>query len=185
MTTEEELDQLEENIRRLKIEYEAYFNGGAPRAPRDTLFRVETALKKFGAGAGEFNFGQRFRFNQLAQKYAVYNDLWRKKLRDIEEGRVQPGGRRMESSEASLEGDGFRVVCADPVTETDKVDRLLDAWVRAKRKVGDRVDDVDPALFARFLREKTGQIKQELGCAQVRFSVSVEEGRVKLRAGKA
>jgi len=30
VTVDEELDRLEEGIRRLKIEYEVYFNGGAP-----------------------------------------------------------------------------------------------------------------------------------------------------------
>ena len=186
MTTEEELDQLEDGIRRLKIEYDAYFNGGAPRPPRDTLFRVETHLKKFGAATADLSFSQRFRFNQLAQRYAVYNDLWRKRLRDIEEGRTQPGGHGTESTEARLTfaRGGFRVICSNPATESDKVDRLLDAWVRAKRQVGERVDNVDPALFARFLGQKTGQIQQELGCEQVQFSVTVEDGRVKLRAGK-
>jgi len=46
LTIEEELDRLEENIRRLKIEYESFFAGGSPRPPRDTVFRVETAMKK-------------------------------------------------------------------------------------------------------------------------------------------
>ncbi len=42
MTTDEELNRLEDNIRRLKIEFEAYFSGGQPRAPHDSVFRVET-----------------------------------------------------------------------------------------------------------------------------------------------
>ena len=47
MTVDEELNKLDDNIRRLKIEYEAYFNGGAPRAPHDTVFRVESSIKKY------------------------------------------------------------------------------------------------------------------------------------------
>ena len=177
MTIDEELEKLEESIRRLKIEYEAYFNGGLPRAPRDTLFRVETAIKRFSSDQSEMNFGQRFRFNQLAQKYAVYNDLWRKRLRDVEEGR----GRREQPmpSEQLLE-----VVASDPEAESDKVNQLFGAWVEAKRQLGETVPDVGAGVFAGFIRDKTAEIKQRLGCDKVVFRIRVEGGQVKLRAGR-
>ncbi len=81
MTIDEEIAKLDDNIRRLKIEYEAYFNGGLPRPPHETAFRVERTIKKYG-DASKLNYGQRFRFNQLVQRYAVNNDLWRKRLKD-------------------------------------------------------------------------------------------------------
>ena len=37
MTVDEEFNKLDDDLRRLKIEYEVYFNGGSPRPPRDTL----------------------------------------------------------------------------------------------------------------------------------------------------
>jgi hypothetical protein len=83
VTVEEELAKLEDNIRRLKIEYETYFSGGQPRPPHDTVFRVDTTIKKFSDNTGRLNFGQRFKFNQLVQKYAVYNDLWRRKMKAV------------------------------------------------------------------------------------------------------
>jgi hypothetical protein len=177
VTIDEELEKLEEAIRRLKIEYEAYFNGGLPRAPRDTVFRVETAIKKFSSDQSEMNFGQRFHFNQLAQKYAVYNDLWRKRLRDLEEGR----GRR---EQPIVPEDLVRVVASDPEAETDKVTQLFEGWLEAKRQVGDAVPNVDVGVFAGFIRDKTAEIKQKLGCEKVAFRIRVEEGQVKLRAGR-
>jgi hypothetical protein len=180
VSIDEALSKLDDNIRRLKIEYETYFNGGSPRPPRDTVFRVETAIKKYSGEMGELNFAQRFRFNQLAQKYAVYNDLWRRRLKDIEEGRA-PLARRREASVA-FEGP-FRVVCADLTPEV--VDQLLGALVRAKHQVGDPVENLDPARFAQFVRQKAEQVKQKLGCAQVQFSISIEEGKVRFTAGKA
>jgi hypothetical protein len=181
MTVDEELLKLEDNIRRLKIEYEIYFSGGSPRPPRDTLFRVETCIKKY-TGDMKLNFGQRFKFNQLVQKYAVNNELWRKKLRDKEEGRGQ-FARRPEAEQPAA-GGSIRILCSDPEKEKDKVDQLLKAMVEAKRQVGERVDNIDPAAFAKFVREKTKQIKDSLGCDKVQFSVSVEEGKVKFKAVK-
>ena len=39
---DQDLDRLEYEIRRLKVEYDIYFNGGTMRPPIDTKGRVET-----------------------------------------------------------------------------------------------------------------------------------------------
>lgn len=180
MTVDEELSRLEDNIRRLKIEYEAYFNGGIPRPPNDTLYRVEQVIKRYSGNAARLNVSQRFRFNQLWQRYSVYSDLWRKRLRSREEGREFGMRRRATESHSAT-----RVVCRDPDREQAKVDQLLQALVNAKQRAGERTDDIDPARFQRFVREKTRQLKQELGCDSVQFSVTVKEGRVRFTAVKA
>ena len=179
MTVDEELSRLEENIRRLKIEYEAYFNGGNPHPPNDTLYRVEQAIKRYSSDASRLNALQRFRFNGLWQRYAVHNDLWRKRLRNREESReTAPRSHATEADSAT------QIVCRDPDREQAKVDRLLQALVDAKRRVGERPDDIDPARFQKFVREKTMQLKQELGCDGVQFSVIVKDGRVRFTAVK-
>ena len=183
MTPDEELSKLEDNIRRLKIEYEAYFSGGQPRSPHDSVFRVEVTIKKFSDGVIKLSFGQRYRFNQLVQKYAVYNDLWRRRLKDKEEGRGQYGQQRKPVAEKP-EDKSVRVVCSNPEKEKDKVDQLLQAMIEARRQVGERVDNIDPSQFSKFVAEKTRQLKETMGCKTVQFSVSVEEGRVKFKAVK-
>jgi hypothetical protein len=184
LTTDEELSKLEDNIRRLKIEYEAYFSGGQPRPPHDTVFRVETTIKKLNDGTGKLSFGHRFRFNQLVQKYAVYSDLWRRKLKDKEEGRGSFGAQRRAVEEERPADGSTRVVCSDPEKEKEKVEQLLKAMIDAKRQVGERADNIDPYQFSKFVSEKTRQLKESLGCEKVQFSVSVEEGRVKFKAVK-
>ena len=89
MTTDEELALLEQQLRRLKIEYEMYFNNPAKRPPTDVEWKVLAILRKFSDG-GRMNFAQRFRYNALAQQYAVQSDLWRKKSRIREEGYRRP-----------------------------------------------------------------------------------------------
>jgi hypothetical protein len=181
MTVDEELSKLDEYIRRLKIEYEIYFNGGSPRPPHDTVFRVDTLIKKYTDGS-KMNFSQRFKFTQLVQKYAVNNDVWRKKLKDKEEGRGRFGQQRQATP---VPGGPVLVVCGNPDKEKEKVDQLLKAVVDARRQVGERVDNIDPASFARFVSEKTKQVKDSLGCEKVQFSVSVEQGKVKFKAVKS
>jgi hypothetical protein len=181
LTVEEDLDRLEESIRRLKIEYESFFGGGSPRPPSDSVFRVETTIKKYNSTLGELNFGQRFRFNQLAQRYALYNDLWRKKLREREEGRAAPASRGSKA-ETQARPIPFRVVCSDPENERDNVASLLDAYLLAKRQTGEESVGLDLELFARFIGDKTRQIKESLGCEKVTFTVRVEAGKASLKA---
>ena len=89
MTIDEELTILESQLRRLKIEYEVYFSNPTKRPPTDIEWKVLSLLRKFSDG-GRMSFSQRFRYNEMAQRYAVYSDLWRKKGRIREEGYRRP-----------------------------------------------------------------------------------------------
>ena len=46
-TIDEELGQLERDIRQLKIEYEMYFGGGRKRPPTEIEWRVELMVKRY------------------------------------------------------------------------------------------------------------------------------------------
>src|SRR6202790_1612991 len=89
VTTDEELNVLDSQLRRLKIEYEIFFSNPTKRPPTDVEGKVLSFLGKFSDG-GRMNFSQRFRYNEMAQRYAIYSDLWRKKSRIREEGYRRP-----------------------------------------------------------------------------------------------
>jgi hypothetical protein len=89
VTIDEELTVLESQLRRLKIEYEIYFSSPTKKPPADIEWKVLSLLRKFSDG-GRMSFSQRFRYNEMAQRYAVYSDLWRKKGRIREEGYRRP-----------------------------------------------------------------------------------------------
>ena len=56
-TIDEELGQIERDIRTLKIEFEQYFGGGRSRPPTDTQWRLETNLKRYCGPVGGAFFG--------------------------------------------------------------------------------------------------------------------------------
>src|SRR5690349_22120760 len=89
VTTDEELNVLDAQLRRLKIEYEIFFSNPAKRPPNDLEWKVLNLLRKFSDGS-KMNFSQRYRYNEMAQRYAIYSDLWRKKSRIREEGYRRP-----------------------------------------------------------------------------------------------
>ena len=89
MTIDEELSLLDQQLRRLKIEYEIFFNNPAKRPPTDIEWKVLSLLRKFSDGT-RMKFAQRYKYNEMAQRYAVQSDLWRKKMRIREEGYRAP-----------------------------------------------------------------------------------------------
>ena len=178
MTIDEQLTQLEDNLRRLKIEYDIYFNGGSPRPPNDTLWRVDSLIKRL-ADASQMNFAQRFRYNGLAARYALYNQMWQQRVRSREEGpRKTAAALREEQKKAPA----FQITWKDPASEPEKVDQLFAALVEAKRKLGENADNLAQDTFKRFVQQKTEQLKRDFRCAQVEYVVEVEDGQVKLRA---
>src|ERR1700758_291203 len=106
MTIDEELELLASHLRRLKIEYEIFFSKPHKQPPTDIEWKVLTLLRKFSDG-NRLSFSQRFRYNELAQRYAIYSDLWRKKARIREEGYRRP-------QDAILSVQGVRPVDPEP-----------------------------------------------------------------------
>ena len=87
-TIDEDLGQLEKDIRQLKIDYEQYFGGGKARPPSDTEWRIETMLKRYSDRGASMSYTQRFRYSNLAQTHSKYKEIFRKRLKRREEGTV-------------------------------------------------------------------------------------------------
>jgi len=196
-TIDEDLSALERDIRQLKIEYDMYFGGGRKRPPTEIEWRIELIVKRYGERGGDMKFGQRFRFGNLAQTYAKYKDVFRKRLASREEGKVQrhcgaaakaieaeraksqPATAAASSAEAAKV---FRVVCTAPEKEADKVEQLYEAFVRAKKAAGEEMGKMTHAGFNEFVRKKTEDLQKQKNCHEVEYVVETIDGQVKLKA---
>ena len=198
MTIDEELSLLDSHLRRLKIEYEIYFSNPSKKPPSDIEWKVLNLLRKFSDG-GRLSFNQRFRYNEMAQRYAIYSDLWRKKSRIREEGYRRPqdallsvqGVRVNEEHEqhhhaaygvnAAKEPHSFTLECSEATAQRDDVERLYNALVAAKKKSGETVTGNFDS-FSNFVKNKTSQIQKQYGCHAVEYSVELKNGQAKLKA---
>ncbi len=198
MTIDEEISKLDESLRRLKIEYDVYFGGGSKKPPAETEWRVTNGLKRIGETM-KLNYAQRFRFNAIAQRYAVFSDLWRQKMKVKEEGYRRPAditlgisGLRREqeavAAKALKEQDHpektqkpFSVAFADTKKETDKIQALFAAMMNARKKAGTPAE-ANFEAFRSFVQKKTDQIRREYGCSAVEYTVDTQDGQVRLKA---
>jgi hypothetical protein len=200
VTTDEELNVLDSQLRRLKIEHEIFFSNPQKRPPTDIEWKVLALLRKFSDG-GRMNFSQRYRYNEMAQRYAVYSDLWRKKSRIREEGYRRPqdailsiqGVREEQVHEpqhhpvygvshaaGATSSPHFTLHSVDQ-TEREQVERLYNTLVAAKKKAGEPVSGgIDS--FTTFVQKKTEQIRKQYKCETVEYSVEITDGHVKLKA---
>src|SRR5690349_20934504 len=185
VTTDEELNVLDAQLRRLKIEYEIFFSNPQKRPPTDIEWKELNLLRKFSDG-GKMSFSQRYRYNEIAQRYAIYSDLWRKKSRIREEGYRRPqdallsvqGVREAEhesahqvygvglASTSGADEKPFAIECSDAAAEQQKVETLFKALSAAKEKAGEQVSGSFDS-FSAFVQKKTTQIRKQYGCHSV------------------
>lgn len=205
-TIDDDLGQIERDIRQLKIEYDQYFGGGRKRPPAEIEWRIDLLVKRYAERAGELSYAQRFRYNNLTQSYAKYKDVFRKRLQQKEEGTVQhhfgSAARAIEAERARQRADDalktksrptavatapepaepFRMSCSEPDREKDKVERLYQAFCNAKQATGEDTASFDRDSFREFVRKKTKDLKKQKGCKEVEYVVEVTGGKAKLKA---
>jgi hypothetical protein len=188
MDVDQELTRLEDGIRRLKIEYEIFFNGGSNKLPFDLRWRVESLIKKY-SDFGKMSFAQRFRYNALVAKFHSYSDLWRRMTKSKEEGRpahatlaLHEPAEAESAAQAQVTGDRVicQLVCSDPDAEEDKLENLFKSLVEAKRECGEKPEILQFQSFKKFLTEKTAKLKEQFKCDSVCYVISVEAGKVRL-----
>ena len=181
-TPEEQLARLEEDIRRLKVEFDIYFNGAAKRPPYDTKSRVETLIKRLG-DERTLSFAQRYHYNSLVARYSSFLQLWRRTMQDREEGRGPVHARRQaHAAQDARESASASFVCADAPTDVATVRGLYEALVEARRSCGEATDDLSFARFHRMVAEKSEALKERTGSERVHFSVAIRDGRVQFKA---
>jgi hypothetical protein len=201
-TIDEDLAQLERDIRQLKIEYDQFFGGGRKRPPTEIEWRIELLVKRYGERGGEMKSGQRFKFSGLTQSYAKYRDMFRKRTKQKEEGSVarhygaaaraieaeraqrhsEPRPEPVAAATAPAEPVAFRMTCSQPETEPDKVGQLYEALMNAKERAGESSGKLSRASFGEFVRKKTRDLQKQQNCRDVEYVVETVDGQVKLKA---
>jgi len=205
VTIDEELNLLDNQLRRLKIEYEIFFSNPTKRPPTDVEWKVVALIRKFSDG-GRMSFSQRYRYNEMAQRFAVYSDLWRKKARIREEGYRRPqdallsvqGVRIAEDEHKQQQHPVYGVSAAAAAagkarasqafslhdvdkSEREQVERLYNTLIAAKKKAGESVSGNFDS-FTAFVQKKTQQIRKQYHCENVEYTVELANGHVKLKA---
>jgi len=77
---DKQISRLEDDIRKLKIDFDIYFNGATKRPPLEARARLESMIKRISDNRG-LSYGQRYQLNSLISRFTSYRELWRRNLK--------------------------------------------------------------------------------------------------------
>lgn len=77
---DQQLGRLDDDIRKLKIDFDIFFNGASKRAPLEARARLESYIKRV-ADNRNLSYAQRYQFNMLVARFTSYRELWRRTLK--------------------------------------------------------------------------------------------------------
>ena len=180
---DEDLTNLDEWIRRLKIEYHIFFTGNRKKPPDDLKMRVERLVKKLSESP-DLSFSQRFRFNTLITRFYVYRDLWRRTMLDQRNGsepKEEATPRQTSPRRHKPPVETIRISISDPKSEEEKVRLLYDALLRIKGTESGETP-ISYAQFAKYIAAQTRGIREKYGCSAVAFTIALEEDAIRFTA---
>jgi hypothetical protein len=180
---DDDLTNLEDWVRRLKIEYQIFFAGNRKKPPDDLKMRVEKLIKNLSESS-DLTHAQRFRFNTLITRFYVYRDLWRRTMQTKEMGldREETELKAEPSRPAAKPPGGkIRISISDARTEAEKVHQLYDALLSIA-KTESKGAPISYPQFAKYIATQADGIRQKYGCSVVTFTIALEEGAIRFTA---
>ena len=77
---DKQISRLEDDIRKLKIDFDIYFNGATKRPPLEARARLESMIKRVSDNRS-LSYAQRYQLNSLISRFTSYRELWRRSLK--------------------------------------------------------------------------------------------------------
>ena len=160
---DDELDKLEEDIRRVKNKYDQFFAGIQKVPPLQERRNIEIYIYELGKLKMREN-ARRFRYNQLLSRYNQYRELWGRKIREREEGPLDFRRRAAALSEPEPPRSRSRAAAAVTSPKADPYVKL------AAGSNGEEMEKQSELVRSKYHVDVVG------------FRVDVVDGKVKLKA---
>jgi hypothetical protein len=170
----EALDQLNRDLQQLRVDFERFFNGSLHSQPDELRGRVQTQLRNL-RGVNLTTAVDSFRLGDLEARFNSYNELFNRRLRDLEEGR-QPGVRH--APPVVRRYDPVQGILFGERIDPEAAEALYQSLAAAP---GDS-PRFDLDSFQTYLARQVAAIRDKTGCSEVQFRLASEDGKVKLKA---
>jgi len=189
---ERELRVLEEALRRLSAEYDAFLYGSVPKPPVQTRRNVEEMVRRLNASE-DMSAAERYRFSTLQGRFSALCDRWEKLQGEKEAGR-RPGiyghfregggGPPGHSAPAPNAGKPASVQEERRAAPPEPDRELFDRYVAARKARGEDVSGYRLEGFVEGLERERRKVRERLGEGEILFEVTERDGRVRLVAKK-
>ncbi len=187
-TLKMELDEIEQGLFLLKINYDKYFSGLEriePMRDRDAMRRTMREMLRRPIT----NSGQRFRLQTLRARWNSLDQYINRNLVMIERGthpkmKFRANMRSRDRADAELQAKAAeaRAERSRQIRREDAaMQQIFEKYIEARRGCGQSADmSYDSVREA--LRKQVRTMKSRYRCDSVKFRVTVENGKAKLKA---
>ena len=190
---DDELDKLEEDIRKLKNKYDQFFSGIVKMPPMTDRRQLEGMIHELNKQKIRDNT-KRFRFNQLTTRFNQYREMWGRRMREREEGPLEfarrqsamaapteppPPPRVAPSRVTSGEADPYVRVASG--TNGEEVRKLYDQIQSEHSKMG-KPSNVTFEQLNAMVQKQSEMVRAKYNVNTVAFRVETVDGKVKLKA---
>jgi hypothetical protein len=185
-----QLDELEQRMFLLKIQYEKYFSGTEKLEPS----REREMLQRFVRDITEDpnaikNPTQRHRFDGLKARLGSFEYYWTRQLRMLEQGthprqkfkqkiREQEKEELLRAEREKLARDRKR---KSSDRDEDAYRSVYQQYLAVRGKCGQDVN-VSFEAVRQALEKRAGELKSQYNCKSIRFTVVEENGKARLKA---
>ena len=190
---DDELDKLEEDIRKLKNKYDQFFTGIVKVPPSFERHQVENFIHEMNKQKMRDN-ARRFRFGTITSRYNQFREMWARKMRESEEGPMD-FRRRQAAMTAAAAAAAAPPPPAQPVTSArpdpyvkvspgtngDEIRNLYEQIQREHLKMG-KMPNVTVEQLATMVQKQSELVREKYHVSTVAFRVETVDGKVKLKA---
>jgi hypothetical protein len=190
---DDELDKLEEDIRRLKNKYDQFFTRIVKIPPSFDRHKVEAFIHEISKQKMR-DSTRRFRFNTILSRYNQYREMWARKMREREEGPLDFRIRQRALNAPAeappppppaqprvTSGALDPYVKMAPGTNGEQIRKLYDLIEQEHQKLG-RASNLTLDQLASMVQKQSETVREKYHVSSVAFRVETIDGRVKLKA---
>jgi len=189
---DDELDKLEEDIRKLKNKYDQFFNGIMKLPPSQERRNIEVYLHEMAKQKMRDNT-RRFRFNTLLTRYNQFREMWARKTREREEGPLDFRRRQAALNAAppppppppaaprvtSARADPYVKVA--PGTNGEEIRKLYAQIETEHLKMG-KLPPITIEQLGQMVQKQGEVVRSKFNVSSVAFRIETVDGKVKLKA---
>jgi hypothetical protein len=181
---EDDLTRLEQLLRQLEHEYEQFFSGAVRGEPQRTDADVQRIIKQYSSRAIQ-NPSLRFRYTNIVARYNSFRNVWTRRVREIEEGRVfgrptrvsAPPPARPPSSPA---GSRREFVTADLRSDQKDTKEIFESYKALRASCGESTERLRLESFTRILANKVSKVKDSRNCEQVEIRLRRDHDKTRI-----
>jgi hypothetical protein len=186
-----ELHVLDQALRRLSAEYDAFLYGSASKPPIETRKHVEEMVRRLNASES-MSSAERYRFSTLQGRFASLTERVERLQGEKEAGRrpglyghFQPVRPDAPAPNAGRPGSVPQERPAAAGAGSVDPDRdLFERYVAAKKAMGEDVSGYRLEGFLEGLERERRKVRERFGSTDIVFDVAERDGRVRLIAKK-